>query len=109
MANKRHMKVYRIEINQDLEDQKLTCRGDITMYLAAPNLDAAKAWLLDYTLNHKVHSLSIFCIKGLSFYVEKTCQINIGGGTWEYGSLNVCVDQAPADSHLNNQWHPNAY
>lgn len=127
MANKRHMRVYRVEIVQDNEVDGVavkwgTCK--LTIYLAAPNLDAAKAWLLDYTLKHNVTSLVIFCISGLSFYTEKTREIILEGGVWQYGSLNVCVDQAPmtpSDHELDKlrgiaerfptmlDNHPNAY
>lgn len=105
--NKRHMKVYRVNIQELGGDHEI-------IYLAAPNLDAAKAWLLDYAMmrvkgpmENTVHSLSIFCIKDLFFYKEKTCQITLEGGVWQYGTVSYCLDQAPDD--LDNQWHPNAY
>lgn len=105
--NKRHMKVYRVEIKE--------LGGDYNnIYIAAPNLDAVKGWLLDYVMQRlegpaerNVQALSIFCIKGMSFFTEKTCQITLENGVWQYGTVSYCLDQAPDD--LDNQWHPNAY
>lgn len=90
--NKRHMNVYRVEIEEDVEVDGVIVKmgtSKSTIYLAAPNLDAAKGWLLNYTFKHNVHSLAIFCIKGMSFFTEKTCQLVLESGVWEYSSFNL--------------------